>query len=543
MASQYINLPIPVGGGGSGLNQLTGDVTAGPGSGSQVAVIPSGTVTNAKMATMATQTIKGRATAGTGAVEDLTSAQATSILSNVVGDSGSGGTKGLVPAPAALDNVKQKFLRADGSWSGQADRYTPNNEAVTQINTFAQRSTTANQWFGMAYAPEINTYVAIAASGTNRFSISKDGLNWQDIAAPQNSIWSKVCWSSYLGIFCAVSYDGASQVATSPDGFVWTLRTASAACTWYDIAWSPELRLFAATSLTGGVAIMTSPDGITWTSRTTSDATTTNYYTVCWSPELSLFCAVRLNGAAFTSSDGITWTARTGISNKSWSSVCWSPNLGLFCAVGISGTNRCDTSPDGINWTPRGIQANAWRRVVWAPDQGMFIAVASGGQMSTSFDGITWTARTAPQATNQWYEIIAPQGTGQILICGITGTGRRMTATPSRAVTKQFVPRVVNLVVYESGTAVTLGGIHSTSTVAFSAATAVTVTIPTDATAYFRNGTIIKLVQYGAGVVTVGGAGVTIRSRGGLLSSNGQYSVMTLEKINANEWVLSGDRA
>jgi len=41
---------------------------------------PSGSITNAQLATVATNTIKGRATAGTGAVEDLTPAQAKTVL-------------------------------------------------------------------------------------------------------------------------------------------------------------------------------------------------------------------------------------------------------------------------------------------------------------------------------------------------------------------------------------------------------------------------------------------------------------------------------
>lgn len=35
----------------------------------------------------------------------------------VVGDTGTGGTKGLVPAPAAGDAAASKFLKADGSWA------------------------------------------------------------------------------------------------------------------------------------------------------------------------------------------------------------------------------------------------------------------------------------------------------------------------------------------------------------------------------------------------------------------------------------------
>lgn len=74
-------------------------------------------VTNAKLANMATQTIKGRTTAGTGDPEDLSATQATAILNAVVGDAGAGGTKGLVPAPAAGDAAAGKFLKADGTFA------------------------------------------------------------------------------------------------------------------------------------------------------------------------------------------------------------------------------------------------------------------------------------------------------------------------------------------------------------------------------------------------------------------------------------------
>jgi microcystin-dependent protein len=78
--------------------------------------LPAASITNATLANMATQTFKGRNTAGTGVAEDLTATQATAILSAVVGDSGSGGTKGLVPAPAAGDAALGKVLGASGAW-------------------------------------------------------------------------------------------------------------------------------------------------------------------------------------------------------------------------------------------------------------------------------------------------------------------------------------------------------------------------------------------------------------------------------------------
>ena len=46
-----------------------------------------------------------------------TPTQVTADLIAMVGDSGSGGTKGLVPAPAAGDAAASKYLKADGTWA------------------------------------------------------------------------------------------------------------------------------------------------------------------------------------------------------------------------------------------------------------------------------------------------------------------------------------------------------------------------------------------------------------------------------------------
>jgi len=69
--------------------------------------VPDASFSNAKLANMATARIKGRVTAGTGAVEDLTGTQATTLLDAVVGATQSvAGTKGVVPAAAAGDQYK-----------------------------------------------------------------------------------------------------------------------------------------------------------------------------------------------------------------------------------------------------------------------------------------------------------------------------------------------------------------------------------------------------------------------------------------------------
>lgn len=54
------------------------------------------------------------------AYENLTAAEATAVLNAFTGDSGSGGVKGLVPAPAAGDAAASKFLSAAGTWTAPA---------------------------------------------------------------------------------------------------------------------------------------------------------------------------------------------------------------------------------------------------------------------------------------------------------------------------------------------------------------------------------------------------------------------------------------
>lgn len=71
--------------------------------------IADGALGNAKLATVATATFKGRTTAGTGAPEDLTVTQATALL-NVFSSS----LKGLAPSSGG---GTVNFLRADGTWA------------------------------------------------------------------------------------------------------------------------------------------------------------------------------------------------------------------------------------------------------------------------------------------------------------------------------------------------------------------------------------------------------------------------------------------
>ncbi len=160
---------------------LTGDVT-GSGTGSFAATIANDAVTNTKAANMAQSTIKGRAVgAGTGDPTDLTATQATAILDTLVGDSGSGGTKGLAPAPVAGDAAAGKFLKADGSYA-----VPPGTGAGTVTTSGSPASGNLTKFSGASAITNGDLSGDVTTSGTLAATIANDAVSYakmQNVAA------------------------------------------------------------------------------------------------------------------------------------------------------------------------------------------------------------------------------------------------------------------------------------------------------------------------------------------------------------------------
>jgi hypothetical protein len=94
----------------------------------------------------------------------------------------------------------------------------------------------------------------------------------------------------------------------------------------------------------------------------------------------------------------------------------------------------------------------------------------------------------------------------------------------------------------QTGTTYTLAAGDAGELVTLANASAITLTVPTNASVPFAIGTQITITRAGAGALTVvGDTGVTVNSADGFLKLRTQWSSGTLIKLNTNSWILIGD--
>lgn len=106
-------------------------------------VLTANKISLANMADLAANSFIANNTGVAGVPLALNQAQATALLNAFAGDSGSGGTKGMVPAPATGDAAAGKFASADGTWKvpPTAIQATESVAGIAELATQAETNT------------------------------------------------------------------------------------------------------------------------------------------------------------------------------------------------------------------------------------------------------------------------------------------------------------------------------------------------------------------------------------------------------------------
>jgi hypothetical protein len=126
---------------------------------------------------------------------------------------------------------------------------------------------------------------------------------------------------------------------------------------------------------------------------------------------------------------------------------------------------------------------------------------------------------------------------GTLVTGVINNTTYRWNGTSWATYTQQ---KVIDLTLARKTDSYTLVATDNGQVVEMNKATANTLTVPSGV---FTIGQQVLITQYGAGQTTIAGSGVTLRSDGGKLKINSQYSSATILFISATEAYVFGNLA
>jgi hypothetical protein len=429
-----------------------------------------------------------------------TPTQVTADLIPMAGDAGSGGTQGLVPAPITGDSVK--FLKGDGTWSSPASVLSGVGGVFPfTFNTTTTEPPTGNQLRGNNATFASSTKLWIMETTTDGLDVTiglsriKAGFqiyiqNYNNAA--QYAIWNVTADATDKGAYWEITVAPSSSAGTIPSGKI-ALQSLSSA---------QANNLFSTTTTAAGLA----PG---------SNGATTNF----------------LRG------DG-TWQAIAGGGNALTSNP-----LSQFAA-----TTSLQLLGVMSDETGTGALVFATNPVLVTPNLGTPSAVNLTNGTALPVGGITASTTL-------------PLGVGTVELGHATDTTLSRSSAGVLAVESIAVPTVsstdtltnktltdpkINLAINaQTGTTYTLVLTDNGKLLTHSNASAITVSVPTNASVAFPVGTQITLAQIGAGKVTVAAVtpGTTTVNGTPSLGFRAQYSAATLLKTATDVWLLVGDLA
>jgi hypothetical protein len=288
-------------------------------------------------------------------------------------------------------------------------------------------------WSAVGSSTSAGLFVAVASNSTSA-ATSTNGTTWASMTMPSALDWTKVRHGN--GLWIAIAKDTASY-ATSTDGTTWTSRTLPVSAWWSDIIYSTNLSSWFICS-NDGKGIYTSTDGITWVKKLTSNAGTA-YWTRAWTVGTNIYLYrnnLRLNTQweyAKSTDSGVTW--------KRW----FGPRYNIieyvnnqFVRMYHDGANPSNlfssTSSDFETWTSfvsasAGNALNGINGILYTGTKYLIIIPYYGfsGTWTESTGALTTTnflsyGTTAIGGTAARWTTAQLWGTGNIIVCGISGT-------------------------------------------------------------------------------------------------------------------------
>lgn len=169
-------------------------------------LISPGAVGNSQLANMPATTLKGNSSATSHSPSDLTGSQATALLSPFDGDSGSGGNKGLVPAPSSGQGAGQYYLSANGAW---------HSAPIGVVQTW--QDVTSNRNYLNVYQNTTGTaiYVSISVLGKDggpSLQVSTNNVTWLNICPAVSTNGGSCALAGIIPNGCYYRIDGSITI-------------------------------------------------------------------------------------------------------------------------------------------------------------------------------------------------------------------------------------------------------------------------------------------------------------------------------------------
>ena len=365
-------MPFPKPGGGSGLDQLTGDVTAGPGVGSQAATLEA--TANVESVIAANTTVAGAVQKTATPGGDLAGTGSTYSTPELIAVGTAGTVGDASHYPVVTTDTK-------GRVTGMVATAVPGGTPATTVtgpDAFGAAAVVGTSTLyaredhdhGLPAAPAVPTpattvtgpdvfgAAAVVGTGTEYARIDHDhGLP----AAPADIPLSTVTTAGDLIVGTGAGTVGRLGIGANGD----VLTVAAGALGYAAPATGVDLLQFFQSTL---------PSSQSWTSVAYGNGA---FVAVATGPSTT---------AAYSTNGGQTWTASTLPSSQTWQSVAYGNGAFVAVATGPS-TAAAYSTNGGQTWTASTLPSSQdWYSVAYG--NGTFVAVANGSSTAAAYTQI-----------------------------------------------------------------------------------------------------------------------------------------------------------